>query len=311
MPKERNIGIDVSKSHLDVFILPDETLFRVENTDDGIDQLIKKIRPLKKSIVRIAMEATAGYEKHVCRKLSDAGYPAMVTNPKQIRDYARAIGHLAKTDILDAKVIAQFAKNTELPVRSLKDESSEKLTALVRRQTQLTQMKTSEQNRKKQVSPELADQIQVHIDFLNHELSALKKQINEMIKKNDQLKHKDALLQSVPGVGPRTSQALQSMLPELGTLNRKKIAALVGVAPMNQDSGTYRGKRRIRGGREDVRSILYMAALSASHHNPVFSVYYENLLEAGKFKKVALTAVMRKMLVCLNSMVRENRLWME
>lgn len=301
------VGIDVCKAWLEVAVHEPEELFRVSNNDAGIASLVKRLKKLKPTL--IVLEPTGGFEMLVVAELSHAGLPVVAVNAKRIRDFARATGRLAKTDKLDAKVLAHFAAAVRPALRSLRSEEEEQLTALMTRRKQVLDMLTIEKNRLVTLRTKMRSDIEAHLQWLSRRLKELDKEIEEFVENSPVWKEKDALLQSVPGVGPVTSATMLGMVPELGQLNRQEIAALVGVAPMNKDSGKKQGKRRVFGGRADVRSVLYMAALAAKKFNPVIRKFYERLLKHGKEKKVALTACMRKLLVILNAMMRSNQLW--
>ncbi len=257
----------------------------------------------------VLLEATGGFEMLLVAGLAQAGLPVVVTNPRRVRAFARSTGRLAKTDKLDAKLLAHFAAAVRPPVRTLPTEAEEQLTGWLTRRHQIVEMLTVEKNRLHTVRPALKDDIEEHIRWLKEKLSKLDEEINHFVQTTPMWKEKDAILQSVPGVGRITSSTLLAMLPELGKLDRQQVAALVGVAPVNKDSGRKQGKRRVYGGRAEVRSILYMAALSAKKHNPVIRNFYERLIHQGKQKKVALTACMRKLIVILNAMMRTNQPW--
>jgi transposase len=301
------VGIDISKAWLDIAVHEREETFRASNEEVGIAGLVKRLKKMKASL--IVLEPTGGFEMLVVAELSHAGLPVAVVNAKRVRDFARATGQIAKTDKLDAKVLAHFAAAVRPAVRSLRTEQEEQLTALMTRRRQVIDMLTVEKNRLVTVRAKMRSDIEAHIQWLSSNLKELDEEIEEFVKGLPVWKEKDALLQSVPGVGRVTSATLLSMLPELGLLNRQEIAALVGVAPVNKDSGKKRGRRRVYGGRGDVRSVLYMAALSAKKFNPVIRKFYERLIQHGKEKKVALTACMRKLLVILNAMMHSNQPW--
>jgi transposase len=301
------VGIDVSKAWLDIAVHEQETYFRAKNDDQGIVDLIEKLKQLTPALV--LLEATGGFEMLLVAGLAQAGLPVVVTNPRRVRAFARSTGRLAKTDKLDARLLAHFAAAVRPPVRTLPTEAEEQLTGWLTRRHQIVEMLTVEKNRLHTVRPALKDDIEEHIRWLKEKLSKLDEEINHFVQTTPMWKEKDAILQSVPGVGRITSSTLLAMLPELGKLDRQQVAALVGVAPLNKDSGRKQGKRRVYGGRADVRSVLYMAALSAKKHNPVIRNFYERLIHQGKQKKVALTACMRKLIVILNAMMRTNQPW--
>jgi transposase len=301
------VGLDVSKAWLDVAVHEQTEIARFHNDEVGIASLVKVLKKLKAKL--IVLEPTGGFEMLVVAELSQAGLPVALVNAKRVRDFAKATGQIAKTDKLDAKVLAHFAAVIRPEVRSLRSEDEEQLTALLTRRRQILDMLTVEKNRLVTVRAKMRTEIEAHIHWLSNSLKELNQEIEEFVKGSPLWKEKDTLLQSVPGVGPVTSATMLGMLPELGLLNRQEIAALVGVAPLNKDSGKKTGKRRIFGGRADVRSVLYMAALSAKKHNPFIRTFYERLIRHGKEKKVALTACMRKLLVILNAMVRTNQPW--
>jgi transposase len=301
------VGIDVSKAGLDVAVHERKEVLHISNDEAGIADLVKKLKKLKPII--IVLEPSGGFEMLVVAELSRAGLPVAVVNAKRVLDFAKATGRIAKTDKLDAKVLAHFAAAIRPELRSLRTEEEEQLTALLTRRRQVLEMLTVEKNRLVTVRAKMKADIEAHIHWLSNDLKELDQGIEDFVKGSPVWKEKDFLLQSVPGVGPVTSATMLGMLPELGLLNRQEIAALVGVAPLNKDSGPKQGKRRIFGGRGDVRSMLYMAALSAKKHNPFIRTFYERLLRHGKEKKVALTACMRKLLVILNAMVRTNQPW--
>lgn len=301
------VGIDVSKAWLDVAVHEREEAFRTSNEETGITDLVKRMSELKPTL--IVLEPTGGFEMLVAAELTHAGLPVVVVNARRVRDFARATGRLAKTDKLDAKVLAHFAAAVRPALRSLRNEEEEQLAALLTRRRQVVDMLTVEKNRLATVRAKMRTDIEAHIQWLSNSMKDLDKEIEDFVEGTPVWKEKDALLQSVPGVGPVTSATMLGMLPELGKLNRQEIAALVGVAPVNKDSGRKQGKRRVYGGRADVRSILYMAALAAKKFNPVIREFYERLIKQGKEKKVALTACMRKLLVILNAMMRTNQKW--
>jgi transposase len=301
------VGIDVSKAWLDVAVHERQETTRFRNDEAGIGDLVQVLKRLKPDL--LVLEPTGGFEMLVVAELSQAGLPLAVVNGKRIRDFAKATGRLAKTDKLDARVLAHFAAALRPEVRSLRTEEEEQLAALLLRRRQIVDMLTVEKNRLVTVRANLRADLEAHIQWLSNHLHELDQEIAQFVKGSPLWEQKNTLLQSVPGVGPLTAATMLGMLPELGQLNRQQIAALVGVAPFNKDTGGKKGKRRIFGGRADVRSVLYMAALSAKKHNPLIRKFYERLIRHGKEKKVALTACMRKLLVILNAMLRTNQPW--
>jgi transposase len=301
------VGIDVSKSWLDVAVHEQATVWRNANDDAGIGKLVEQLQALQPE--RIVVEPTGGFESLLVAELQHAGLPIVVVNAKRVRDFAKATGQLAKTDKLDARVLAHFAAALRPPVRAMQTEEEEQLTALITRRRQLLDMLTVEKNRLVTLRGAMRSDVEEHLAWLSGHLKSLDQEIAAFVESKPAWKEKDAMLQSVPGVGPVTSATMLGMLPELGQLDRQQIAALVGVAPLNKDSGNKRGRRRVYGGRADVRSVLYMAALSATKFNPKIKAFYASLLKRGKEKKVALTACMRKLLVILNAMVRTQTSW--
>lgn len=299
------IGVDVSKDNLDVASWTSNEYKRFQNDPTGIQELINWLKILQAEL--IVLEATGGLELPFVAELAFEKMPVAVVNPRRIREFARSIGQLAKTDKLDARVIAHFGAATHPEARKLPTNDEEKLTALITRRRQIIEMLTAEKNRLHSARFSMKERIETHLSWLESELRNLDNEITKFIHQSPIWKEKDKLLRSVPGVGPVTSATILAMLPELGTLNRKKIAALVGVAPVNKDSGRRQKKRRVYGGRANVRSVLYMAALSASKHNPRIKAFYDHLIRMGKEKKVALTACMRKLLVILNAIIRVNQ----
>ena len=301
------VGIDVSKEQLDIAVRPTGERWEVENDEAGIAQLVERLCSLDP--VLIMLEATGGLEAPAAIALFAASLPLFVANPRQTRDFSKATGQLAKTDPLDADNLAHFAQVMPLEPQQLPDKETRDLKALVRRRHQVVKMLTAERNRYPTASPQVNEAIERHIAYLVQERKALDAELEHRVQENASWREKADLLQSVPGVGATTAATFISCLPELGTLNRKAIAALVGVAPLNSDSGKYRGKRKVWGGRADVRAILYMATLTATRWNPRIRKFYEKLLDAGKPKKVALTACMRKLLVILNAMMNQGTFW--
>lgn len=301
-------GIDVSKDFFDAHLLSTQSDRHFEYTDQGIRGCIQWLLSIKPPLV--VMEATGGYERRLASALMAAGLPVKVVNPKRIRDFARADGCLAKTDKLDARIIARYAAMFQPPPQEAMDETCLKIKALVARRGQLMDMRIQEVNRRQQVlDKDVAKDINAHIKAIEKALASLERKINDLISQSPDLKQKSDLVQTMPGIGKATSMMLLSDLPELGHLNRRKIAKLVGLAPLNWDSGKLRGKRIISGGRSNVRKQLYMPTMVAIQHNPVIRAYYEHLRSNGKSKMVALVAAMRKILVTLNAMVANNQPW--
>jgi transposase len=257
----------------------------------------------------VVLEATGGFEGPLAAALATATLPVVVINPRQVRDFARATGKLAKTDTLDAQVLAQFAEAVRPVPRPLPDAQTQALSALLTRRRQLIEMLTAERNRLGSVSPHIHREIQDHITWLEHRLARIDQDLDQAIRESPLWREKDDLLQTTPGVGPVLSRTLLADLPELGTLNRKQIAALVGVAPLNRDSGSLRGKRTVWGGRSHVRATLYMGTLAGVRYNPVLKAFFQRLRAAGKAPKVALTACMRKLLTILNAMMKHLTPW--
>lgn len=302
------VGIDVSKDQLDVAIRPEEARFQESNNDSGIQALVGRLLSLQPQL--ILLEATGGYEILAAASLRQAGLPAHIINPRQVRDFARSSGRLAKTDKIDAAVLAHFAEALKPDLRPWPDEQQQELAALMSRRRQLVEMLVMEKNRLSMTfSPRVRRSLQTNLQSLKEQLKELEQDLDDFIRQSPIWLEKDQLLQSVPGVGPLTSQSLLAWVPELGTLNRKKIAALVGLAPFNRDSGHMRGKRTIWGGRARVRPPLYMATLAACRVNPAIRAFYLRLVAAGKSKKLALTACMRKLLIILNAILKQRQPW--
>jgi len=301
------VGIDVSKAYLDVAVLPQQERCRCTNDEAGWAELIARLGDPQGTL--IVMEATGGYQFAAAAALATAHFDVVIANPRQVRAHARARGLLAKTDKLDALAIADFAARQQPPVRPLPDEQTRLLQALMARRGQLLEMLTMEKNRLQQAPPALAQPITKHIQWLKKELAKLDDDLDDQVRHSELWREKDELLRSVPGVGQVTSRTLLAELPELGQVNNKQIAALAGVAPLNCDSGQFQGHRTIWGGRATVRTALYMAILSAIRHNPIIRTYYQRLTKVGKPPKVALVACMRKLLVILNTMLKERQRW--
>ena len=303
----RFVGIDVSKAQLDVAVRPTGKRWTLPYDQTGIEGLIPQIVDLEPALV--LLEATGGLELPLVAALAAAALPVVVVNPRQVRDFAKATGTLAKTDTLDAGVLAHFADAVRPEVRPLKDAETQVLNSLTARRRQVMTMLVSEKNRLGTAIGAVSPRIEAHIAWLEQELSDLDKGLRQTLRRSPVWREKDDLLRTVPGVGEQISLTLLANLPELGALNRRQIAALVGVAPYNRDSGALRGKRAVWGGRSRVRAVLYMGALVASRHNPAIRDFYQRLLAAGKPKKVALVASMRKLLVILNGMLKHGSPW--
>lgn len=301
------VGIDISKTHLDVALRPSGATKSVPNDSSGIMTLMEWLGTVNP--VLIVLEATGGIERSVVRALVAAELPVTVANPRQVRDFAKATGQLAKTDVLDAHVLARFAEAVRPAVRPLPDDLTADLRALSSRRRQLIDMLTAEKNRLSRAPRRVQPRIAAHIRWLHAELERADEDLDQTIRQSPIWCKQEDLLKSVPGIGPVISRTLLAELPELGSLNRQQIAALVGVAPLNWDSGTLRGRRAIWGGRAHVRTALYMAALTASRRNPVIKDFYTRLRTAGKAPNVALVACMRKLLVIVNAMLKHRVPW--
>lgn len=302
------VGIDVSKADLDIYAFPVKRRFRVSNDEKGVKELIAHLGDLKDAVV--VLEATGGFESYTAAALGTAGFNVVIVNPRQVRDFARALGRLAKTDRIDAEVLALFGDRVRPAPRALPDASLRTLEALITRRRQLLEMLGAERNRLAQVDDrDVRRRIQRHVNWLQQELKTVDSDLDDTIRRSPLWRAKDDLLRSVPGVGQVTSYTLIAEFPQLGTLGRKQAAALCGLAPFNVDSGTFAGRRQIWGGRAPVRSVLYMAALVATRWNPVIREFYQRLLRAGKPKKVALIAAARKLLVILNAVLRDGKPW--
>ncbi len=301
------VGIDVSKATLDVAVRPNGEAWTSANAPDGIDALVARIAALSPTLV--VLEATGRYEAPCAAALASAGVPVAVVNPRQVRDFAKSTGRLAKTDALDAAILALFAERVRPEPRPLPDAESEAFAALLARRRQLITMMVAEKNRAHVAAASVATSVDKHVRWLEKELAALDERLVSAIRESTVWRVKDDLLQAIPGVGRMLSTTLLADLPELGRLNRREIAALVGVAPINRDSGPYRGTRSVWGGRSTVRTALYMSALSAVKWNPPVKALYDRLVGKGKPKKVALVACMRKLLVTCNAVVRDGAAW--
>ncbi|OFZ96672.1 MAG: IS110 family transposase [Betaproteobacteria bacterium RBG_19FT_COMBO_58_11] len=307
MKLEEFIGIDVSKARLDVCVHSSGELSSARNDANGIEELVRILTSIAPSLV--VLEATGGYETAFATAAYAAGLPVVVANPRQIRDFAKATGMLAKTDALDAKVIARFAAQIKPDVRPMKDEETEALASMVSRRRQLVLMRTQEKNRLAGANPRQKVDIKEHVSWLDERIRRLETDMTAALRKSKAWKVQEDMLKTVPGIGCVTSATLLAALPELGQLNRAKIAALVGVAPFNRDSGQHRGRRMIWGGRADVRSVLYMATLTAIRFNEPIKTLHARLIARGKPAKVAIVACMRKLLTILNAMLKSKTPW--
>lgn len=301
------VGIDVSKAQLDVAVRPQGFRWRMENTEADIAELVSKVQELEPT--GVTLEATGGYEREVMAALWMVRLPVSRINPRQVRDFARATGQLAKTDVLDAGILARFAEALRPEVRQLPDDASEELKELVARRRQIVDMITAEKNRLRTAGRVVRPHIKQHRDWLEAERERLDKELEKQLQGTPGWEGNEALLRTFKGIGPVASRTLLAELPELGKISNKELAALVGVAPLNRDSGMMRGRRMVWGGRASVRQALYMAALVASRHNPVIQAFYERLVASGKKKKVALVACMHKLLCILNAMMKAQQPW--
>jgi transposase len=303
------VGIDVAKHRLEVHLRPSGESFTIDYSEEEVAALVeRRLLPLEPTL--IVLEATGGLEVRLAAALAAAALPVAVVNPRQVRSFARAMGRLAKTDRLDAKVIARFAEAVRPPVRPLPDETTRHLGALVARRRQLLAMLVAERNRRQAADRALHERIDAHLRWLENALAEIEGDLDGAVRDSPVWRAKEELLRSVPGVGPVSARTLLAQLPELGSLTRRQVAALVGVAPFNRDSGKMRGRRTIWAGRAALRACLYMAAVAAARgSNPVIASFYRRLRLAGKPAKLALTACMRKLVVTLNAMLRTNTAW--
>ena len=301
------VGVDVSKATLDVCVWPQAESWQVSNDEAGITGLLSRLTELEP--VAVVMEATGGIEMPLAGALLAGGVPVHVVNPRQVRDFARAIGRLAKTDAIDAQVLAKFAEAVKPERRPLLDEATQGLKALVLRRRQLLDMQQAEKSRRRRADRSVRRSLEANIEWLQKLINELDDDLDSTVKSSPAWRETEQLLRSVPGVGPVLATTLMALLPELGQANRREAAALVGVAPMNWDSGAKRGRRSIRGGRADLRHVLYMSALAATRYNPALRLLYQRLVAKGKLKKVALVACMRKLLSILNAIIRTQRAW--
>lgn len=301
------IGIDVSKDTLEIAILGGESSKQIQNSAKAVTKLADHLVELEPEL--IVLEASGGYEMLALSALGQAGLPVALINPTRSRNFAKSTGKFAKTDRIDAQMLAHYAQAIRPEPRRVTTEQDEHLAALLTRRKQLVSIVTAEKNRLHSARPQVRDRITRHLAWLQTELDDLHNEVEDLLANNQEWQRNKELLESVPGVGTVTSFTLLAHLPELGLLDRKEIAALVGVAPMSHDSGKYHGKRYVQGGRPAVRSALYMAALSATRYNPIIRNFYQSLLDRDKQKKVALVACMRKLLVMMNAMVRDQKSW--
>ena len=306
-PSEAYVGIDVGKTWLDVALWGRDTVWRVPNDDEGVTKIMERVTALEPQL--IAVEATGGYEQLLVQSMLLNSLPVAVVNPTRVRALAKAIGKLAKTDVIDARLIAEYAFKIQPAALGPKEANEIRLKELVSRREQLVEMRSAEQNRLGTVQNSMQADIREHIEWLSSRIEVLETQINELVESLPEWREQAERLESIPGVGRITAVTVLSDMPELGQLDRQKIAALAGLAPFNRDSGHQRGKRRIFGGRKGIRRVLYMACLSAKRCNPVIRSMFERLMKKGKVFKVAITACMRKMLTIMNAMTRDQVNW--
>ena len=307
MSVESFVGIDVAKDHLDLAVRPTREQWHAPTSAAGLADVVNRLQAIGPAL--IVLEATGGLERPLVRALTAAALPVVVSNPRQVRDFAKAAGRLAKTDALDAHVLAHFAEAMRPAVRPLPDAHAQELSATLARRSQLREMLTAEQHRQGTAVPSVQAQIQRHCEWLSEEITALDAEIAAQVQADPTWAETEKRLRSVPGVGRILATTMLADLPELGHLDRRQIASLVGVAPLNRDSGRQRGKRTIWGGRARLRAVLYMGTLVATRFNPIIRAFYQRLCTAGKAKKLALTACMRKLLTILNAMVRHQTSW--
>lgn len=303
------IGIDVSKARLDVALGEKGELFSLSHSEQQIPALVEKLKASFPQLIII--EASGGLERYLVASLAEAGLPVVVVNPRQVRDFAKATGKLAKTDAIDARVLAEFGAALKPPQRPLRDSERQRIADQVSRRRQIVNMLIQEKNRLSRAADPVRADIEHHINYLQERLKQCNDDIEKMIKESPLYQETVELLTTVPGVGPVTTAALVAFCPELGTLNRHQIAALIGTAPFNRDSGTRRGQRIVWGGRKLLRNLLYMATVSAIRCNSKIRTFYSRLIAAGKKFKVAITACMRKLIIILNAMVKQRQPWRE
>jgi transposase len=300
------VGIDVSKAKLDVAV-SDQPVFTVDNTPEGHAALVQRLAPLQPR--RIVMEATGGLEAAAAAVLCRAGLPVLVVNPRQARDFAKGMGYLAKTDAIDARALAHFAESIKVEPRPRPDDATRELDGLLDRRRQLVGMRVMEQNRKAMAAGRVLGDVESHLQWLDQHIKELDQELEARIRSTPAWKEKDDLLRGVPAIGRVVSCTLLAALPELGQVSNRRVAALVGLAPIPDDSGTYKGPRRIRGGRREIRRVLYMAALTAARHNPILKALADRLTAAGKKPKVVAVAVAHKLLVIANAIIRSGKPW--
>jgi transposase len=305
--EERSIGIDISQARLDVAVAPSGEQWQVENSDTAVDALLEHLAELQPT--RIVLEATGGYELSLVAALASARLPVVVVNPRQVREFARATGRLAKTDALDAQVLAQFGAAVRPALRPVPDAATRELSALLARRRQLVEMRTAEQHRLSRAHERVRPSIRELVHFLDTRIKELDRELHDRLRGSPVWREKDNLLLGIPGVGPVLSTTLLADVPELGSIGHKQLAALIGVAPLNRDSGKQRGTRTTWGGRANVRAVLYMATTIAVKHNPSVRRLYERLLKAGKPRQVALVACMHKLLTICNAIVHTKLAW--
>lgn len=301
------VGIDVSKAHLDVYLRHSGQQFQVSNQACGIEELVQRLLPIP--VARVILEATGGLEQPVAQALQERGIGIAIINPRQGRDFAKASGKLAKTDRIDAAVLAHFGEAMQPEVSVLASANEQALQEAVTRRRQLVEMLSAEKNRQSALRGKMRQSVEEHLEWLEQRIRELDEAIEQLSQAHEQWRSHQALLTSTPGIGPVIATTLIAMLPELGQVSDKRISALVGVAPLNRDSGKYRGARTTWGGRANVRALLYMGALVGIQHNPVLKAFYARLLAQGKAKKVALTACMHKLVRILNAMIRDGKPW--
>ena len=307
VPSPLFVGIDVAKATLDIAVRPTAETWSAPNDATGIDALVTRLGAVAPTL--IVLEATGGYQGPLVAALAAADLPVVVVNPRHIRAFAQAVGILAKTDRIDARVIAHFAEAVKPAPRPLPDAQTQELRALLVRRRQLVEMVTAERARLDTAPPSIQEAIQAHLAWLTDQITGLDAALTHASQAHPEWQVKDDVLQSIPGVGPVLARTMLAQVPELGTLGPKPLAALIGVAPFNRDSGTLRGRRTVYGGRAEVRAVWYMSALVATRHTPVITAFSERLCAAGKAKKVALTACMHKLLTLMNAMVRDLKRW--